>query len=81
MKKNKTFPQFKKHLRNFILLSIVIYSMFGIIHINILARGNQVSFGDVILPQSVSYFALLAAISMVVMGIYYYVALGSEKNK
>ncbi len=80
MKKIKKFEGFNRHLRIFILISITLFVLVGAMHINILFQGLHVTVGDTVLPQSTSYFALFGAAWMVVMGVYYYLALAPEKK-
>lgn len=75
MKKITKFKKFNLHLRIFILIALSLFVMVGIMHINMLVSGDFISLGDTVLPHTVNYFALFGILWMVVMGVYYYIAL------
>lgn len=81
MKAIKKMAKFNLHLRIFILLSITIWLLVGVLHLNILFAGNHISLGGIIIPRIVNYFALVGITCMTVMGMYYYIALKPSKNK
>lgn len=81
MNKLKKFKGFDKHLRIFLLISISLWLLVGILHASVLLNNDSIQLGDIVLPQLTSYFALFGVIWMSVMGVYYYRALAPNKDK
>lgn len=80
MKNIKKFQGFNTHLRIFILISIALWLLVAFIHMKVIALGEHVYLGDIMLPRSVNILAIFGVFWMVVMGLYYYKALGPSQN-
>lgn len=59
------------HKRRFITLTTVIFALIAVGHSIRIMQGWSLKIGYIALPMSVSYLAVLLALCMCVMGIYY----------
>jgi len=81
MKKNKTLPKFKKHLRHFIMLSLLLFLVILVISSLFVIFENPLSLVHFVVPSFVYYLGVFISVMMMVMSIYYLRALKSFKLK
>lgn len=79
MKHIQKFPGFNKHLRIFILISIGVFGLAAVAHSIILIGRDSLHIGSTTLPAYMSYLVILGCLCMIVMGMYYYLALRDIK--
>lgn len=81
MKKYKTFPGFKKHLKHFIMLSIAVFIMMLFLSTLPIIFDDFATLLDFELPKIIYYLGVFISIMMLIMGVYYLRALKSFKLK
>lgn len=81
MKKHKTFPQFKKHLKNFIMLSLLLFLTMLIFSSLFVIFDDPTGLFTFQVPIIVHYAGIFISVMMMVMGTYYLRALKSFKLK
>lgn len=81
MKKYKTFPEFKKHLKNFIMLSIALFVSMLILSGLFIIFDDPTGLFDFTLPIIIHYLGVFISIMMLIMGVYYLRALKSFNLK
>lgn len=80
MKKIKKIKDVNKHLKMFILMTTLVFVVFGILHFSLIAYDLDIYIGNVLTPWVSLYSYLVAFISlcMAIMGRYYYKVIDSE---
>lgn len=81
MKKYKTFPGFKKHLKHFIMLSIAVFITMLFLSTLPIIFDDFAILLDFELPKIIYYLGVFISIMMLIMGVYYLRALKSFKLK
>lgn len=81
MKKYKTFPGFKKHLKHFIMLSIAVFITMLFLSTLPIIFDDFATLLDFELPKIIYYLGVFISIMMLIMGVYYLRALKSFKLK
>lgn len=81
MKKHKTFPQFKKHLKNFVMLSILLFLTILIFSSLFIVFDDPSGLFTFKVPLIVHYLGIFISTMMMIMGIYYLRALKNFKLK
>jgi uncharacterized membrane protein (DUF485 family) len=81
MKKNKTFPEFKKHLKHYIMLSLLLFLMMLIFSSLFIIFDDPTDLFTFQVPLSLHYAGIFVSVMMMIMGMYYLRALKTLKIK
>jgi ACR3 family arsenite efflux pump ArsB len=81
MKKNKTLPELKKHLKHFIMLSLLLSLTILIFSSLFIIFDDPSGIFTLSVPLIVYYAGMFVSVMMMVIGVYYLRALKSLKLK
>lgn len=81
MKIFQKFKDFNIHLRLFILISLPFFASILFANINLLIEGDAVVIGGIAVPAYVGYLGVFGSFWMIVMAVYYYMALSIDNHE